>query len=324
MSYNENNNSSNNIEKNNINNEIMENDTSKNSNLAVKLFTIIPFSILFIIIVALVLTHTCILSHDWKEATCEKPKTCARCGEIEGKALGHKYTDATCDKPKTCTVCNKIYGDPLGHKVSNWTTIKEATCTKGGRKSGLCSVCNKKVEEVISATGHKPGDWEVAKEVSLQSEGEKVQKCQVCGEILSKESYELTTDEKLKKMFTITTTEVNSRRIKFSIKNNTASSIDNLLLRVTFYDENGTAISSDTTYVNDIPQNQLKEDFIYYSYSGEFSKFDYSIDSIKVEGSPNVKRNEFGNIPQQGNSDNVIDYIIKGNAFSSSSYSSGW
>ena len=31
--------------------------------------------------------------HEWTEATCFDPKTCTRCGETEGEALGHKWTD---------------------------------------------------------------------------------------------------------------------------------------------------------------------------------------------------------------------------------------
>lgn len=33
--------------------------------------------------------NTCILGHDWKKATCEKPKQCTRCKEKSGKPLGH-------------------------------------------------------------------------------------------------------------------------------------------------------------------------------------------------------------------------------------------
>ena len=56
------------------------------------------------------------LDHDWKEATCTTPKTCERCKETEGEALGHKWdegvvtTAPTVDsegiRTYTCTVCN--------------------------------------------------------------------------------------------------------------------------------------------------------------------------------------------------------------------------
>ena len=40
--------------------------------------------------------HTCTVcgyrgSHTWKAATCTTPKTCTKCGETEGEALGHSY-----------------------------------------------------------------------------------------------------------------------------------------------------------------------------------------------------------------------------------------
>lgn len=43
--------------------------------------------------------------HDWIDATCEEPKTCSICGEIEGEALGHDW-DLTVDRP-TCTRCSE-------------------------------------------------------------------------------------------------------------------------------------------------------------------------------------------------------------------------
>ena len=38
-------------------------------------------------------------THDWADATCTAPKTCALCGATEGEALGHNYADCV------CTVC---------------------------------------------------------------------------------------------------------------------------------------------------------------------------------------------------------------------------
>ena len=39
----------------------------------------------------------CCLSHGWQEATCTEPKTCSKCGETEGEALGHTWQDAVGD-----------------------------------------------------------------------------------------------------------------------------------------------------------------------------------------------------------------------------------
>ena len=33
---------------------------------------------------------SCACQHEWKEATCTEPKTCTKCGETEGEALGQK------------------------------------------------------------------------------------------------------------------------------------------------------------------------------------------------------------------------------------------
>ena len=41
-------------------------------------------------------------NHTWKDATCDKPKTCTSCGATEGKPAGHIYTDGV---DGTCNVC---------------------------------------------------------------------------------------------------------------------------------------------------------------------------------------------------------------------------
>ncbi len=87
------------------------------------------------------MTAGCCLSHEWQEATCEEPKTCARCSENQGAALGHSWTEATCEEPKTCVRCSENQGAALGH---SWT---EATCTE----EAVCGVCGVTGE---SALGH--------------------------------------------------------------------------------------------------------------------------------------------------------------------------
>lgn len=73
----------------------------------------------------------CCMSHEWKEATCAEPKTCAECGKTEGEALGHTWVDATCAEPKHCNLCGETEGEALAH------TWVEATCAEPKR----CSVC---------------------------------------------------------------------------------------------------------------------------------------------------------------------------------------
>lgn len=55
----------------------------------------------------------CCLQHDWKEATCTEPKTCAKCGKTEGESNGHSWISATVKEPKTCRNCGITEGEPL-------------------------------------------------------------------------------------------------------------------------------------------------------------------------------------------------------------------
>ena len=75
----------------------------------------------------------------WKisqEPTCtekgEEARTCSRCGISEAQnvnAVGHDWKDATCAKPKTCSRCNQTYGAALGHNYVS------GTCKRCGDKT---------------------------------------------------------------------------------------------------------------------------------------------------------------------------------------------
>lgn len=58
------------------------------------------------------------LGHDWIEATCKAPMTCARCGITNGSYGSHSWLPATYTSPKRCVVCGKTSGSKL-----------EAVCT---------------------------------------------------------------------------------------------------------------------------------------------------------------------------------------------------
>jgi len=62
-------------------------------------------------------------SHDWQEATCTEPKTCAKCGATEGEALGHDY--------------------------SEWQITVEPTYSADGEQAQTCSRCGDVVTEAI-------------------------------------------------------------------------------------------------------------------------------------------------------------------------------
>ena len=91
----------------------------------------------------------CCLSHDWQEATCTAPKTCAKCGKTEGNPLAHTWAEATCTEPKTCSVCGVTEGEPLGHDYSEWKTLTEATYITDGKRERTCARCGDTVTETI-------------------------------------------------------------------------------------------------------------------------------------------------------------------------------
>lgn len=137
----------------------------------VKKLVIVICAVCLIWFVYHILTETCIIfPHEWTEATCSKPKTCERCGETEGAALGHSY--------------------------SEFSVVKNPTCTEKGSKEAVCSVCGYKITEDIPKMGHKLGEWEISTTATFDAEGEKVQKCTVCGEVVNSEKYNIPDEER--------------------------------------------------------------------------------------------------------------------------------
>lgn len=78
----------------------------------------------------------CCISHDWQEATCTAPKTCAKCGETEGEPLAHTWVDATCTEAKHCSVCGTTEGEPLPHEWVEATYETPKTCSVCGTTEG--------------------------------------------------------------------------------------------------------------------------------------------------------------------------------------------
>ena len=99
------------------------------------------FSVLVLVLCLSLLTG-CFCKHEtWLDADCVTPKTCAKCGETEGEALGHVWMAATCVSPKTCENCGATDGSPKGH---NWV---DATC----ENPKTCEICK---ETDGAALGH--------------------------------------------------------------------------------------------------------------------------------------------------------------------------
>ncbi len=80
-------------------------------------------------------------NHKWKNATCDAPKTCSKCGVTEGEAAGHKWKAGNCEAPKTCTVCGATDGDQPVHKY------KKGLCSCGAREWGYGAWSYMKVED---------------------------------------------------------------------------------------------------------------------------------------------------------------------------------
>jgi hypothetical protein len=77
-----------------------------------------------ILIVALLISlSACCLKHDWEDATCTTPKTCSKCGETEGEALGHDYSD--------------------------WSMVVEPSYLSGGTKRKTCNRCGDTITEEV-------------------------------------------------------------------------------------------------------------------------------------------------------------------------------
>lgn len=75
------------------------------------------------------------LSHQWSSGNCEDPRTCEICGESAEEALGHSWMAATCESPRTCEICGSTVGSPRGHA---WTMVSEALLH--------CGICGGEME----------------------------------------------------------------------------------------------------------------------------------------------------------------------------------
>ena len=92
---------------------------------------------IFLLLIALALLLSgCGCDHQWRDASCAAPRTCAECGETEGIALEHMWMPATCEAPKTCQVCGLENGEAAGH---TWADNSTETL-------GYCTTCGKAVE----------------------------------------------------------------------------------------------------------------------------------------------------------------------------------
>lgn len=99
-----------------------------------------------------------ICQHEWVDANCTTPRTCHKCGSVEGEMLGHQWIDADCEQPKTCTICGATESEALGH---SWA---DGNCTDPKR----CQICS-------AIGGEIPGhEW-------IAADCENPKTCNACG-----------------------------------------------------------------------------------------------------------------------------------------------
>ncbi len=139
-----------------------------------------------LLVIMLLSLSACGCEHEWASATCTSPKTCTKCGETEGEALGHTWAEATCTSPKTCTACAATEGEPIAHTWAEATCTSPKTCTvcaategepaghepvlqtiKGNTRTDLCSVCGETLTSPVSdMSAEAPaliiGSWEAS------------------------------------------------------------------------------------------------------------------------------------------------------------------
>lgn len=89
-----------------------------------------------IITLCLFLLAACQCEHKWVDATCTTVKTCSKCEETEGEALGHSWQEASCVAAKTCTVCGITDGEALPHTWIDANYQVPKTCSICGSTEG--------------------------------------------------------------------------------------------------------------------------------------------------------------------------------------------
>ena len=95
-------------------------------------------SLIMAVILMLALSG-CACEHQWQSADCVNPRSCEKCGEVQGEALGHSFQAASCTAPETCSLCGETRGEALEHSLSE-PEFKESAM------SMVCSLCGYEAE----------------------------------------------------------------------------------------------------------------------------------------------------------------------------------
>lgn len=126
----------------------------------IMIISAIAITICIAIISAYVIISNLPCKHkNWIEATCDSPKTCAKCGYTEGSPLEHDYADATCTKPQKCKLCGQTEGEALGHDFQGGSCEEESVCAR--------------CQEITPPSGHECSEATCTEPA----------KCQKCGKV---------------------------------------------------------------------------------------------------------------------------------------------
>ena len=79
--------------------------------------------------------------------------------EIIDKAVPASCTESGLTEGRHCTACEAVIipqntVNATGHTYGNWVVEQNSTCTENGIKTGICTACQKKTSEIITANGH--------------------------------------------------------------------------------------------------------------------------------------------------------------------------
>lgn len=110
------------------------------------------FICLIIILCLLTALTGCSCRHEWHDATCTTPKTCALCGETVGETIPHHWEDTSCASPSPCSMCGTLEGIEITHQ---WR--------EDSKLCMLCGLDGRTPEELFSEslTAGLNENWEI-------------------------------------------------------------------------------------------------------------------------------------------------------------------
>ena len=134
-----------------------------------------------------------------KTPTCEeagyKIHECTRCDyseKYDTDPIGHDWAEATCSTPETCANCGAIRGDVKNHAWGEIIVVTAPTCTEGGTNKVSCADCGATSHLPVAALGHTAGETVVENEVANDCVNDgyynNVVYCTVCDAELSRET----------------------------------------------------------------------------------------------------------------------------------------